>query len=130
MKMAAMMLIAVPTIAFGQAADVGAVADRAFQQWTRETPGCAVGVAQQGRTLLTRGYGMANLETGTPITAETIFESGSVAKQFTASAILLLMSEGKLRLDDHVQKYLPELPTYGRDRKSTRLNSSHGHISY
>lgn len=114
MKMAAMMLIAVPTFALGQAADVGAVADRAFQQWTRETPGCAVGVAQQGRTLLTRGYGMANLETGTPITAETIFESGSVAKQFTASAILLLMSEGKLRLDDHVQKYLPELPTYGR----------------
>ena len=114
MKMAAIVFIAVPTIAFGQAADVGAVADRAFQQWTRETPGCAVGVAQQGRTLLTRGYGMANLETGTPITAETIFESGSVAKQFTAAAILLLMSDGKLRLDDHVQKYLPELPTYGR----------------
>ena len=114
MKMAAVMLIAVPTIVFGQATDVGAVADHAFRQWTRETPGCAVGVAQQGRTLLTRGYGMANLETGTPITAETIFESGSVAKQFTASAILMLMSDGKLRLDDHVQKYLPELPTYGR----------------
>ena len=114
MKMAAMVLIAVPTMALGQSADVGAVADRAFQQWTRETPGCAVGVAQQGRTLLTRGYGMANLETGTPITAETIFESGSVAKQFTATAILLLMSEGKLRLDDRVQKYLPELPEYGR----------------
>ncbi len=85
-----------------------------FAQWTRETPGCAVGVAQGGKTLLTRGYGMANLETGTPITAETIFESGSVAKQFTASAVLLLMSEGKLRLDDRVQKFLPELPEYGR----------------
>lgn len=114
MKMAALVLIAVPAIAFGQSPELGAVADRAFQQWTRETPGCAVGVARQGHTLLTRGYGMANLETGTPITAETIFESGSVAKQFTAAAILLLMSEGKLRLDDRAQKYLPELPEYGR----------------
>jgi CubicO group peptidase (beta-lactamase class C family) len=57
---------------------------------------------------------MANLETGTPITAETIFESGSVAKQFTAAATLLLMADGKLRLDDKVQKFLPELPEYGR----------------
>ena len=114
MKVAAVVLMVVPSIAFAQSSDLGAVADRAFAQWTKDTPGCAVGAAQNGRTLLTRGYGMANLETGTPITAETIFESGSVAKQFTASAILLLMSDGKLRLDDRVQKYLPELPEYGR----------------
>lgn len=114
MRITALLLLGAPTIALGQSAELAAVADRAFQQWTRETPGCAVGVAQRGVTLLTRGYGMANLETGTPITAETIFESGSVAKQFTASAILLLMADGKLRLDDRVQKYLPELPEYGR----------------
>src|SRR6188474_27603 len=114
MRLGTVLLIFAPAIAAGQSSDLGAVADRVFAQWTRETPGCAVGVAQGGRTLLTRGYGMANLETGTPITAETIFESGSVAKQFTASAILLLMSDGKLRLDDRVQKYLPELPEYGR----------------
>jgi CubicO group peptidase (beta-lactamase class C family) len=114
MRLGAALLITVPSIAAAQSADLGAVADRVFSQYTRETPGCAVGVAQGGRTLLTRGYGMANLETGTPITAETIFESGSVAKQFTASAVLLLMSQGKLRLDDRVQKFLPELPEYGR----------------
>ncbi len=107
-------LLAVPTLALGQSRDPGAVADSAFARWTRQTPGCAVGAAQNGKVVLTRGYGMANLETGTPVTAETIFESGSVAKQFTATAILLLMGDGKLRLDDPVQKYLPELPQYDR----------------
>jgi CubicO group peptidase (beta-lactamase class C family) len=57
---------------------------------------------------------MANLETGTPITPETIFESGSVAKQFTAAATLLLAADGKLNLDDPVRKYVPELPEYPR----------------
>jgi CubicO group peptidase (beta-lactamase class C family) len=109
-------LMAVPTAALGQSSDAGAgaVADRAFARWTRETPGCAIGASRNGTTVLARGYGMANLETGTPITVATIFESGSVAKQFTATAILLLMGDGKLRLDDPVQKYLPELPAYGR----------------
>ena len=114
MRTSVALLLFIPNVAAAQSADLGAVADRVFAQWTRETPGCAVGVAQGGRTVLARGYGMANLETGTPIAAETIFESGSVAKQFTAAAVLLLMSDGKLRLDDRVQKYLPELPDYGR----------------
>lgn len=114
MKSALALLPFLPVFAFAQSTDLNATADRIFSQWTNETPGCAAGVAQNGKTLLTRGYGMANLETGTPITPETIFESGSVAKQFTATAILLLMNDGKLRLDDRVQKYLPELPEYGR----------------
>jgi CubicO group peptidase (beta-lactamase class C family) len=114
MKSAFVLLVSLPTLALGQAADLSATADRIFAQWTKETPGCAAGVSQTGKTLLTRGWGMANLETGTPVTDETIFESGSVAKQFTATAVLLLMSDGKLRLDDRVQKYLPELPEYGR----------------
>jgi CubicO group peptidase (beta-lactamase class C family) len=113
MKSALLLLVSLPTLALGQG-DLTATADRIFAQWTKDTPGCAAGVAQNGKTLLTRGWGMANLETGTPITEETIFESGSVAKQFTATAILLLMSDGKLRLDDPVQKHLPELPEYGR----------------
>lgn len=114
MRLGLLLLASLPTLAGAQSADLAAVADRVFAQWTKDTPGCAAGVAQGGQTLLSRGYGMANLETGTPITPETIFESGSVAKQFTASAILLLMHDGKLRLDDKVQKYLPELPEYGR----------------
>ena len=92
-----------------------ATADRVFAQFnSTHSPGCAVGVAQNGRTLLHRGYGMANLETNAPITAGTIFESGSVAKQFTATAILLLVKDGRIKLDDPVRKYLPELPEYPR----------------
>lgn len=115
MRLAALVLSLAPsTLLSQQATDLGPVADRVFADWNSTTPGCAVGVGQGGRTLLTRGYGMANLETGTPITDGTIFESGSVAKQFTATATLLLMHDGKLRLDDDVRKYVPELPAYGR----------------
>lgn len=64
--------------------------------------------------LLQRGYGMADLESGAPITGETIFESGSVAKQFTAASVVLLAMDGKLNLDDPVRKYLPEMPEYDR----------------
>ena len=75
-------------------------------------PGCAVGVADHGATVLTAGYGMADLERDVPITADTVFESGSVAMQFTAAALHLLARQGKLSLDDPLRKYLPELPEY------------------
>lgn len=79
-----------------------------------EAPGCAIGLSEQGRPVLTRAYGMANLEYGVPNTPETIFESGSVAKQFTATAMVLLAEDGKLSLDDDVRKYLPEVPDFGK----------------
>lgn len=89
--------------------------DRAFASVTgTETPGCAIGLSKGGRPVLTRAYGMANLEYGVPNTAETIFESGSVAKQFTAAAIVLLAQDGKLSVDDDVRKYIPEVPKFGR----------------
>ena len=98
-----------------QDAQLATLADSVFARWnSRETPGCAVGVSRNGQTLLTRGYGMANLETATPITPATIFESGSVAKQFTATAVILLAMDGKLDLDDPVKKHLPEMPEYDR----------------
>ena len=59
--------------------------------------------ARGGEVLLTKGYGLADLETGRAITAETIFETGSVAKQFTATAVVLLALEGKLNLDERVE---------------------------
>ena len=87
--------------------------DAVFSRWTRETPGCAVGVAQGGKPVLQKAYGMADLEHDVPNRADTIFEAGSVSKQFTAAAVLLLAQEGKLSLDDPVRKYVPELPDYG-----------------
>ncbi len=95
--------------------DLVSVADRVFAAWNSTAgPGCAVGVAQGGKTLMQRGYGMADLTDGIAIRPTTILESGSVAKQFTATAVLLLMQDGKLSLDDDARKYIPELPTYGR----------------
>ncbi len=88
--------------------------DRVFERWDHsDTPGCVVGVAVDGRPVLVRAYGMANLEYGLSIRPDTLFESGSVAKQFTAASIALLALDGKLSLDDPVRKYLPEVPDFG-----------------
>jgi CubicO group peptidase (beta-lactamase class C family) len=87
--------------------------DAVFARWTSSTPGCAVGVGVAGRPVLEKAYGMADLEHNVPNKADTIFEAGSVSKQFTAAAVMLLAADGKLSLDDPVRKYIPELPEYG-----------------
>jgi CubicO group peptidase (beta-lactamase class C family) len=90
-----------------------AAVDRIFAKWTAATPGCAVGASVDGHPALARAYGLADLEQDTRNTPDTIFEAGSVSKQFTAAAVLLLAREGKLSLDDPVRTYMPELPDYG-----------------
>lgn len=80
---------------------------------TADVPGCAVGVQAGDTAPVRRAFGMADLEHAVPISADTVFEAGSVSKQFTAAATLILVSEGRLSLDDDVRKYLPELPDYG-----------------
>lgn len=89
--------------------------DSVFVAWSRTfTPGCAVGVDTGGVPLLRRAYGMANLETATPWTVATISESGSVAKQFTAAALVLLARDGVLSLDDDITRWIPEAKGVGR----------------
>lgn len=73
------------------------------------TPGCAVGVFQNGAITFARGYGFANLNHDVPITPTTRFTVGSVSKQFTAASIALLVRAGKLSLDDDVRKHIPEM---------------------
>jgi CubicO group peptidase (beta-lactamase class C family) len=88
--------------------------DAVFQAWdTPDSPGCALGLVQDGALTYTRGYGLANLEYGRPITPKSVFHVASISKQFTATAIALLAREGTLALDDDVRHYLPELPAYG-----------------
>jgi CubicO group peptidase (beta-lactamase class C family) len=87
--------------------------DRIFARWTKDTPGCAVGASVNGSTVVQKAYGMADLEHDVPNAADTIFEAGSVSKQFTAAAVLLLARDGKLSLDDPIRKYFPEVPDYG-----------------
>ena len=88
--------------------------DHIFENF-RDTdgPGCALGVSRGGKVVYERGFGMANLETDTPIRPSSIFHVASVSKQFTATAIMLLERDGKLSLDDNIRKYLPEIPDYG-----------------
>jgi len=112
---AAITLAALPIALSGQAAVAPALepkVDAVFAKWNASTPGCAVGVSAGGQPVLARGYGMADLEHDVKIAPDTIFEAGSVSKQFTAAAVLLLARDGKLSLDDPVRKYIPELPDY------------------
>jgi CubicO group peptidase (beta-lactamase class C family) len=74
----------------------------------------AVGVVKDGRIVLARGYGFADLENDVPASAETIYRLGSITKQFTATAILLLAEDGKLSVDDELTKFLPDYPTNGK----------------
>ncbi len=79
------------------------------------TPGLAVLVIKDGRTVFRRGYGTADLRTGAAITPETNFRLASFTKQFTAAAIMLLAKDGKLRYDDPLSRFFPDFPAYGRN---------------
>lgn len=97
-------------------ADSSAIAqlDSIFSDWnSTETPGCAVGVSENGRPLVTRAYGMADLENPLPNTPSTIFEAGSVSKQFVSASMIMLVLEAKVSLDGDVREVIPELPDYG-----------------
>ncbi len=84
--------------------------DIVFEEYSRPgSPGCAVAVALEGKTIAARGYGLASLEHRLPITADTVFDVGSAAKQFTAASVVLLAQDGRLTLDDPIRKYVPEL---------------------
>ena len=97
-----------------QNATLPTLTDSLFKKWASpSTPGCAVAIAQAGQPVLTRAYGQSDLEHSAPNTSETVFEAGSISKQFTAAAILLLAQDGKLSLSDDVRKYIPDMPNYG-----------------
>jgi CubicO group peptidase (beta-lactamase class C family) len=89
-----------------------AVARKAFEALTPGEPGCSVAVGEDGEVVWAEGFGLANLETGQPITPDTVFDIGSTSKQFTATAVLLLVQEGKLDLDAPLSRYLPQLPSW------------------
>ncbi|MGO8731835.1 MAG: serine hydrolase domain-containing protein [Terriglobia bacterium] len=81
---------------------------------SRQEPGLAVLVRLNGRTLFKRGYGRRDLRSGAPIDSHSNFRLASCTKQFTALAVMLLVQEGKLRLDDKLTDIFPEFPAYGR----------------
>jgi CubicO group peptidase (beta-lactamase class C family) len=73
-------------------------------------PGLALLVARDGKIVRAKGYGLANVELQAPVKPETVFQSGSVGKQFTATAVMMLVEEGKIKLDDPITDYLKDAP--------------------
>lgn len=95
---------------------VGAAQDDAVDQYVRaemqkqHIPGMALLVSRDGKPVRTQGYGFANVELQSPAKPESIFQSGSVGKQFTATAVMMLVEEGKIGLEDPLTKYFPDAP--------------------
>jgi CubicO group peptidase (beta-lactamase class C family) len=76
----------------------------------QHTPGLALLVSRGGQVIRAKGYGLANVELQVPVKPETIFQSGSVGKQFTATAMMMLIEQGKVGLEDPLTKYFPDAP--------------------
>ena len=77
------------------------------------SPGLAVLAVRDGKVLLSKGYGLANLEHRVPITSKTVFDIASVSKQFAGLAVSMLIEDGKIALGDDIRKYIPEMPDFG-----------------
>lgn len=89
--------------------------DKIFSEWNKpDAPGCALGVIKDGKLIYSRGYGVANFEYNIPISDSSVFRIGSTSKQFTAACIILLAQQGKLDLDNTLDKYYPDFPDYAK----------------
>src|SRR5262249_49381138 len=93
--------------------DTAAMIEKIFERYKPANPGCQLAISRNGQVIFSKAWGMADMEHSVPLTTESILEAGSVSKQFTAAAILLLEQRAKLSLNDDVRKYIPELPDYG-----------------
>ena len=98
----------------GQQIEENTGIDNIFSDWNKsDVPGGAVGIIKEGQLIYAKGYGMGDLEHNIAITPTSVFYIASVSKQFVTFSILLLEEQGKLNLDDPIQKFLPDFPTYG-----------------
>lgn len=114
LSLALALWIAPPAQAQGEYSRASRTVDDLFSRFTRDSsPGLAIAVVKDGRTVFTRGYGLADLEHRVPITPSTVFDVASVSKQFTGLAIAMLVEEGKVKLDDDVRHYIPAFPDVG-----------------
>ncbi|MCR9287445.1 MAG: beta-lactamase family protein [Bacteroidetes bacterium] len=100
---------------FGQIQESKAI-DSIFLEWNKpDVPGCALGIINDGKLIYSNGYGIADLEHDVEITPTSVFGVGSITKHFVSFSILLLEEQGKLSIDDNIQKYLPDFPEYEAD---------------
>jgi CubicO group peptidase (beta-lactamase class C family) len=105
------LLFTCATLALAQSSLDSAVADYVKSEMERQhIPGLALLVTRDGKIVRSEGFGLANIELQVPVKPETIFQSGSVGKQFTATAVMMLVEAGKIGLNDPLTKYFPEAP--------------------
>jgi CubicO group peptidase (beta-lactamase class C family) len=88
--------------------------------------GVAIGIMSEGKIIYAKGFGLANLETGTKVTPDSVFQLGSMTKQFTAAAVVLLSEQGKLGIDDPLSKYFPDFPRANEVTIRELLNHTSG----
>src|SRR5450432_2517280 len=93
------------------------------QMQEQNIPGVSLAVMRDGKIIKTTGYGLANVELNVPMAPQMVFHSGSLAKAFTATAVMMLVEEGKIGLDDKISKYLPDAPTQWNEVTIRRLLS-------
>jgi len=101
-------LMFIPSIASAQSDKVDEFVRTEMQK--SKIPGLSIAVVKNGEIVKAKGYGLANVELGVPATPETIYQSGSVGKQFIATLVMMLVEQGKMGLDDPISKYIPDTP--------------------
>jgi CubicO group peptidase (beta-lactamase class C family) len=128
-RLSAMLIIALAVISAGlnspvRAQDATTAKVDAYLKTEMERqhiPGASVAVIKDGQIILAKGYGLANVELQAPVKPETIFQSGSMGKQFTATAVMMLVEAGKLNLDDSIRKYFTDAPATWENIKIRNL---------
>jgi CubicO group peptidase (beta-lactamase class C family) len=112
------------TVCTASAQSDAAVSDYVRAEMQRQhVPGIALMVAREGKVVRAEGFGLANVELQVPVKPETVFQSGSVGKQFTATAVMMLVEQGKIGLDDPLAKYFPNAPASWNEVTIRRLLS-------
>ncbi|MDR3511039.1 MAG: serine hydrolase [Caulobacteraceae bacterium] len=117
-----------PSFPTDSARQIDGIVEDAISAYT--APGYAVGVSRHGKPLFTKAYGLANLECATPTAVESVFRIGSMTKQFTAVAILVLADQGRLSIDDTLALFLPEFPRATEVTLRQLLNHTSGLHNY
>lgn len=121
LTVALLLLANLQTTAQANSSAIHTKIDSIFAGYDSLKPGVAIAIVKDGKIDYKKGYGLANLDHDIPITSQTKFHIASVSKQFTAFAIYLLNSKGKLSLEDDIRKYIPELPPYSKVIKIKHL---------
>ena len=112
-----LVLTSFPSLAAGETKDdLSAQMDSLLTElYPAAGPGASILVVKEGKTILRKAYGMANLELNVPLSSEMVFRIGSVTKQFTSAGIMKMVEQGKLKVSDSITEYLPEYPTHGHN---------------